>query len=128
MAVAPTILLVDDDRDIVANLRTVLEERGYRVLTAHDGNAGLALAETTQPDLVVVDMTMPQKSGFLVLETLKRRGVAGPKIIMMTANEGGRHRAYAEMLGVDAYLCKPFPLDDFLANVTRLCPLASIPD
>ena len=88
-----TILLVDDDRDVVSGLRSVLESKGYRVLTAHDGNSGLALAETSQPALVIVDMMMPHKSGFLVLETLKRRGGAGPKIIMITANEGARHRA-----------------------------------
>jgi DNA-binding response OmpR family regulator len=121
MPQAKTVLLVDDDRDIAASLRAVLEARGYRVLTAHDGNAGLALAETEQPDLVVVDMMMPHKSGFLVLETLKRR-TGGPRVVMITANEGSRHRAYAEMLGADDYLRKPFALDDFLACVTRLCP------
>jgi DNA-binding response OmpR family regulator len=54
---------------------------------------------------------------------LKRRGPASPKIIMVTANEGSRHRAYAEMLGVDDYLRKPFSLDELLASVSRLCPL-----
>ena len=123
MAGASTILLVDDDRDVVSGLRSALESKGYRVLTAHDGNAGLALAETSQPELVIVDMMMPHKSGFLVLETLKQRGAASPKIIMITANEGARHRAYAEMLGADDYLRKPFSLDDLLTSVTRLCPL-----
>ena len=125
MAGASTILLVDDDRDVVSGLRSALESKGYRVLTAHDGNAGLALAETSQPELVIVDMMMPHKSGFLVLETLKQRGAASPKIIMITANEGARHRAYAEMLGADDYLRKPFSLDELLTSVTRLCPLPS---
>ena len=60
------------------------------------------MAERSRPDLVIVDMMMPKKSGFLVLEGLKSKG-AGPKVIMMTANEGSRHRAYAEMLGADDY-------------------------
>src|SRR5437870_859657 len=107
------ILLVDDDREIVQAMKTVLEDKGYTVVTAADGNAGLAMAEQECPDLVVVDMMMPKKSGFLVLEKLKSRGDAGPKVIMVTANEGGRHRAYAEMLGVDEYLRKPFALDKF---------------
>lgn len=122
MAPPKTILLVDDDREIVHGLQTVLESRGYRVLTAHDGHAGLVLAESALPDLVVLDMMMPKKSGILVLDALKSGSAAKPKVIMMTANEGSRHRAYAEMLGADDYLRKPFPLDHFLASVERLCP------
>jgi DNA-binding response OmpR family regulator len=124
MAAATTILVIDDDPDIVQTIRTVLERRGYRVLTACDGNAGLAVAEREAPSLVVVDMMMPRKSGFLVLEKLKTRGEAGPRVIMITANEGSRHRAYAEMLGVDDYLRKPFGMDQLLASVSRLCPPA----
>jgi DNA-binding response OmpR family regulator len=123
MAAQPTLLLVDDDPEIVAALRTVLERKGYRVLTASDGNKGLAVAEREAPDLVVVDMMMPRKSGFLVLETLKSRKEASPKVIMITANEGSRHRAYAEMLGVDDYIRKPFAMERLLESVERLCPL-----
>jgi len=118
------ILVVDDDNEIREAVRCVLESRGYSVLTAADGNAGLAAAERDAPHLVIVDMMMPQKSGFLVLEKLKSRGDASPKVIMITANEGGRHRAYAEVLGVDEYLRKPFPMDALLQTVARLCPLA----
>jgi len=120
MADTKTILLVDDDREIVTALRTVLERKGYRVLTAADGNAGLAVAERENPHLVVVDMMMPKKSGFLVLEKLKSTPENKPKVIMITANEGSRHRAYAEMLGVDDYLRKPFALDKLLERVEEL--------
>src|SRR5579864_601174 len=120
MADTKTILLVDDDPEIVAALRTFLEGKGYRVLTAGDGNAGLAVAERENPQLVVVDMMMPKKSGFLVLEKLKSRPENKPKVIMITANEGSRHRAYAEMLGVDDYIRKPFPLDKLLERVEEL--------
>lgn len=123
MAPAKTILIIDDDRDIVQGLRLVLEGRGYRVLTAYDGAAGLVAAEKERPDLVIVDMMMPKKSGFLVLEGLKSKG-ASAKVIMMTANEGSRHRAYAKMLGVDDYLRKPFAMDKFLDSVSQHCPLA----
>jgi len=122
-----TILIVDDDREVVASLKALLESKGHRVLSAHDGNAGLALSESGQPDLILVDMMMPHKSGFIVLETLKRRGAASPKIVMMTANEGGRHRAYAEMLGVDDYLRKPFSFDELSAVIDRLLPDAAAP-
>jgi DNA-binding response OmpR family regulator len=122
-----TVLLVDDDPDILSAMRVLLTSRGYRVLTAADGNAGLAAAEREGPDLVVVDMMMPKKSGFLVLEKLKSRGPASPRVIMITGNEGGRHRAYAEMLGVDDYVRKPFAMDRLLESVQRLCPLTAAP-
>ena len=123
MALPKTILIVDDDREFVQGLRLVIERLGYRVLSAHDGEAGLAVSAKEQSDLVLVDMMMPKKSGFLVLEGLKTRNRDRPKVVMMTANEGARHRAYAEMLGVDDYLRKPFPIDRLLETVKRLCPL-----
>jgi DNA-binding response OmpR family regulator len=122
MAAVKTILVVDDDAEIAGAIRTFLERQGYRVLTAGDGNAGLAVAERENPDLVIVDMMMPKKSGFLVVEKLKSRPAA-PRIIMITANEGSRHRAYAEMLGVDDYLRKPFAMDRLLESVANLCPV-----
>ena len=113
------VLLIDDDREIVASMRTVLEARGFHILTANDGNAGVNAAYREQPDLVIVDMMMPKKSGFLVIEKLKQQQVS-PSIVMITANEGNRHRAYAEMLGVDAYLRKPFAMEVLLEEVDRL--------
>ena len=116
------ILLVDDDPEIIESLRTVLEGKGYQVMVARDGNQGLALAEREMPDLLILDMMMPKKSGFLVLERLKGKDAKTRKMptIMITANEGGRHRAYAEMLGVDEYIRKPFALDKLLLSVDRL--------
>jgi DNA-binding response OmpR family regulator len=123
MAARKTILLVDDDAEILVAMKTVLERKGYRILTAADGNMALAVAEREAPDLVVVDMMMPKKSGFLVLEKLKSRLQQGPRVIMITANEGSRHRAYAEILGVDDYIRKPFEMTRLLDSVERLCPL-----
>jgi DNA-binding response OmpR family regulator len=122
MSVMKTILIIDDDREIVHGLKAVLETNAYRVVTAYDGVAGLSVAEQEHPDLVIVDMMMPKKSGFLVLEALKSKDAAPLKVIMMTANEGARHRAYAEMLGVDDYLRKPFAMDKLLDSVLRVCP------
>src|SRR6516162_6063109 len=127
MADTKTILLIDDDPEIIAALRTVLEGKGFRVLTAADGNAGLAVAERENPNLVLLDMMMPKKSGFLVLEKLKGKPDNKAKVIMITANEGSRHRAYAEMLGVDDYIRKPFALDKLLESVERLCPIEKKP-
>jgi CheY-like chemotaxis protein len=114
------VLLVDDDTEIIDSMRTVLESRGYTVLTARDGNQGLVMAETENPDLVVLDMMMPKRSGFLVLEKLRRSRPVPMRVIMITANEGSRHKAYAEMLGVDDYIRKPFAMDRLLDSVDRL--------
>jgi DNA-binding response OmpR family regulator len=121
MPATKTVLLVDDDEEILTSLGAALEGQGYRVVTAADGNLGLALTERESPDLVVVDMMVPLKSGLLVLEKVKSRPNA-PPVIMITANESPRHKAYAERLGADDYLCKPFDSDRFVASVRRLCP------
>ena len=114
------ILLVDDDPEIIDSMRAVLESRGYQILVARDGNQGLAMAEGDGPDLVVLDMMMPKRSGFLVLEKLRRSSPNPVRVIMITANEGSRHKAYAEMLGVDDYIRKPFAMDRLLDSVDRL--------
>jgi DNA-binding response OmpR family regulator len=117
---AKRILLVDDDYEIVESMRIALESRGYSILVARDGNQGLAMAEREDPDLVILDMMMPKRSGFLVLEKLRRTRPVPIRVIMITANEGSRHKAYAEMLGVDDYLRKPFAMDRLLDSVERL--------
>ena len=114
------ILLVDDDAEIVESLRLALESNGYNVLVARDGNQGLALSERENPDLVILDMMMPKRSGFLVLEKMRRTREVPLRVIMITANEGSRHKAYAEMLGVDDYIRKPFPMDRLIESVKRL--------
>ena len=114
------ILLVDDDTEIVEAMRYALEAKGYSILVARDGNQGLTLAEEEDPDLVILDMMMPKRSGFLVLERLRRTRPVPMRVIMITANEGSLHKAYAEMLGVDDYIRKPFPMDRLLESVDRL--------
>jgi len=118
-AAGKRILLVDDDYEIIESMRLTLESRGYTILIARDGNQGLAMAERENPDLLILDMMMPKRSGFLVLEKLLRTKPSLPAI-MITANEGSRHKAYAEMLGVKDYLRKPFPMDRLLESVEKL--------
>ena len=105
------ILLVDDDAEIIESMRYALEAKGFQIFIARDGNQGLAMAEREDPDLVILDMMMPKRSGFLVLEKLRRTRPVPVRVIMITANEGSRHKAYAEMLGVDDYIRKPFAMD-----------------
>ena len=119
-----TILLVDDDHEIVESMRTILENRGYRILVARDGNSGLMVAERENPDLLILVMMMPKKSGFLVLEKLRSRPGGLIPTIMITGNEGSRHRAYAEMLGVRDYIRKPFAMEKLVRSIDKILGVA----
>jgi DNA-binding response OmpR family regulator len=118
MAEAKVILIVDDDYELSDGLRTVLERSGYRVLQARDGQQGKQLIYNQRPDLVILDMMMPRMGGYPVLEHFRDKNDA-PPIIMITANEGSRHKAYAEYLGVIDYIRKPFAMERLLEAVER---------
>lgn len=114
-----TILIVDDDRELVDGMRTMLERQGYKVVTAHDGVQGKNTIYNLKPDLVILDMMMHRMGGYPVLEHFKDKPDA-PPFIMITANEGSRHKAYAEFLGVVDYLRKPFATERLLEAVAKV--------
>jgi DNA-binding response OmpR family regulator len=128
MAATKTILIVDDDHDLVDGLRAVLERQGYRIIRATDGHQGKAAIYNQRPDLVILDMMMPRMGGYPVLEHFRDKADA-PPIIMITANEGSRHKAYAEYLGVVDYIRKPFAMERLLETVNKvLRPDAAAPE
>jgi DNA-binding response OmpR family regulator len=118
MADTKTILVVDDDHELIDGLRMVLERQGYKVMQAHDGHQGKQAIYNQRPDLVILDMMMPRMGGYPVLEHFKGKTDA-PPIIMITANEGSRHKAYAEYLGVIDYIRKPFAMERLLEAVHK---------
>ncbi len=113
------VLIVDDDEDILSSIDLVMRAEGALTATATDGSAAMAAFDEADPDAVVLDMMLPRRSGFLVLEQLKKLANP-PVIVMITANMGKRHMAYAEDLGVDAYLVKPVPLQRLVETVVQL--------
>ena len=114
------VLIVDDDRDVLETFDVAFQSEGALTQLATDGNEAVQICNDDPPDIVILDMMLPKRSGFLVLEKIKGHADA-PIVIMVTANEGRRHQAYAESLGVDRYLIKPVPLDHLLdAAVTLL--------
>jgi DNA-binding response OmpR family regulator len=113
------ILIVDDDRDILESFEAALQAEGAETLAVQDGNAAVAACMDDPPDLVVLDMMLPKRSGFLVLEKIKGFEDS-PLVIMVTANEGHRHQAYAESLGVDRYLLKPVPLQHLVNTAVEM--------
>jgi DNA-binding response OmpR family regulator len=118
MADTKTILIVDDDIELSDGLRIMLERQGYRVLQARNGQEGKSMIYQHRPDLVILDMMMPKMGGYPVLEHFRDKPDA-PPIIMITANEGSRHKAYAEYLGVVEYIRKPFAMEKLMEAVTR---------
>ena len=113
-----TILVVDDDMELSDGLRTMLERQGFRVIQARDGQQGKQMVYQHQPDLVILDMMMPRMGGYPVLEHFRDKPDA-PPIIMITANEGSRHKAYAEYLGVVEYIRKPFAMEKLMEAVHK---------
>lgn len=112
----PRILIVDDEPAIVRGLEDNLRYEGYETLAATSGEEGLARALSEAPDLVLLDVMMPRRSGWDVCRELRQRGVDVP-IIMLTARgeEGDRVRGLE--LGADDYVSKPFSLRELLARV-----------
>ncbi len=127
MADQKTILVVDDDRELVDALRSMLERQGYRVIQAHDGHQAKQAVYNQRPDLMILDMMMPRMGGYPVLEHFKDKTDA-PPIIMVTANEGSRHKVYAEYLGVIDYIRKPFAMERLLETVNKALGIAKPTD
>ena len=116
------ILLVDDDNDILLSMQAAFEPTGAIIDIARDGNKAVELVEKNQPDLVILDMMLPGRSGFLVLEKIKARKPKNSKpfVVMITGNQGARHKQFAETLGVSEYFNKPVKLDKLIATAERL--------
>lgn len=113
------VLIVDDDRDVLESMDAAYRAEGAITELAANGNDAVRLCRDDPPDVVVLDMMLPGRSGFLALERIKGREDS-PLVIMVTANEGKRHQAYAESLGVDRYLVKPVPLETLLDTTVQL--------
>src|ERR1700733_1208933 len=116
------VLLVDDDHDILTSMQAALEPTGAVIESATNGNQAVELAEKNHPDLIVLDMMLPGRSGFLVLEKLKAKKPKNTKpfVIMITGNTGARHKMFAESLGVSEYFTKPVKMDKLIATAEKL--------
>jgi two-component system alkaline phosphatase synthesis response regulator PhoP len=107
-----SILVVDDDPEIVTMLSTRLTKRGYKVSTANDGHSALELAKKEQPDLMLLDVMMPGKSGWEVARALKQDPTTqGIKIVMVTAIGEQVNEITSPLYGADAHIDKPFEFD-----------------
>lgn len=110
-----TILVIEDEKAIVDILSFNLEREGYRVLAAFDGEEGVALAKSENPDLILLDLMLPKMDGFEVCKYI-RRNMTTP-IIMLTAREEEVDKVLGLELGADDYMTKPFSMRELLARV-----------
>jgi len=123
------ILLIDDDEVLLRTLRINLNARGYQVHAAADAATGLAAAGRQPPDLVIVDLGLPDLDGLRVVESL--RGWTGVPIIVLSARHDEGTKVAALDVGADDYVTKPFGMNEFLARVRaalrRVTPTAEAP-
>ena len=110
-----TVLIVDDERSIRRFLRVGLESAGYEIIEASDGREGLSLAASGRPDLVVLDLGLPDMSGFDVLKLL--REWSDLPVLVLTVQDAEEDKVQALDLGADDYVTKPFGMPEFLARV-----------
>jgi len=111
-----SILIVDDEKAIVDILKFNLEKASYSTICAYDGQEGLALVRSKNPDLVLLDVMLPGLDGFTVCRTLREEGNDVP-IIMLTAREEENDKVLGLELGADDYITKPFSIRELLARV-----------
>ena len=111
-----TVLIVEDERPIVEILKFNLKREGYEVLEALDGATGLELGKTKDPDLILLDVMLPEMNGFDVCAALRDYGSAVP-IIMLTAREEESDKVFGLESGADDYMTKPFSMRELLARV-----------
>ena len=111
-----TVLIVEDEKNIVDIVRFNLQREGYDTLEAYDGEAGLALAHETHPDLILLDVMMPKMMGFDVCRVLRDEGDNVP-IIILTAREEEEDKILGLEIGADDYITKPFSMRELMARV-----------
>ena len=118
---AKKILIVDDEPNIVISLEFLMKKEGFAVAVANDGDEALAMVASFNPDMLLLDVMMPKKSGFEVCEALRADPErAGLKIVMLTAKGRDTEMAKGLAIGADAYVTKPFSTKELVDKVKEM--------
>ncbi len=116
-----TILIVDDDTRVVELLQITLGGRGYKTISAHDGNTALEMIQRERPDLVVLDVRLPRKSGMEILDTVRRDpSTRNLPVILISGDTATESRLQGLKLGADDYLAKPFSPRELIIKIRRI--------
>jgi two-component system, OmpR family, KDP operon response regulator KdpE len=110
------VLVVEDDPNIVDLIRSNLAVRGFDTVVSTDGARALALLETEQPDIILLDLMLPDIDGFELCRRVRERSTVG--VIVVSARGGDRDKVAALNLGADDYMTKPFSIEELLARIT----------
>ena len=113
------ILIVEDNANLAFGLSRSVEAEGYQVEVAEDGRKGLDLARATRPDLIILDLMLPEVDGYQVLRTLREEGQQMP-VLVLTARGEEADRVFGFRLGADDYVTKPFSLSELIARVKAI--------
>lgn len=114
-----TILLIEDDSEMLLGIKDNLEMMGYGVVSAMDGETGISEAFQARPDAIILDLMLPGVDGFDVCRTLRSRGLNVP-ILMLTARGGETDKVLGLELGADDYVTKPFNIHELLARIKAM--------
>ena len=114
------VLVIEKNPRIRNSILDGFPEHKFDLWASGDGNLGLAIALAKKPDLILTDLILPKRSGFLVIEYLRRNTVLDCPVVILTSNDGKRHREYAELLGVQKYFVKPVRVPDLIRACTKL--------
>jgi DNA-binding response OmpR family regulator len=120
-----TILVVEDEPDLVWLLRFNLESEGYRTFVARNGEAALELLRREHPDLMLLDLMMPVMDGWALLDELQASGGPRPRVIVVSARTAQDDRLRAARYGVEGFVAKPFDMDELLGMIKTLVPRPS---
>jgi len=123
----PTVLLIEDNEKLARGLQSNLEFEGYSVLSASDGAGGLSMARQHRPDIIVLDLMLPDTDGYRVLRTLRDDGDTTP-VLVLTALGEEADKVRGFRFGADDYVTKPFGLMELLARIDALLRRASRPN
>ena len=119
---AGSVLIVEDEADLVWVVRFNLELEGYRTYVASNGRSALELVEEIEPDVMLLDLMMPVMDGWAVLLEIARRGIKAPRIVVVSARASALDRRRAEEFDVDAFVAKPFDMEELLRTIRGLLP------
>ena len=115
------VLLIEDEPNIIEAIRFILSRDGWRVDTHSDGKTALDAIRTREPDLVILDVMLPNKSGYDILNELREaKDVANTPVLMLTARGQKKDRELAERLGASRFMTKPFSNGEILSTVREL--------
>ncbi len=114
------VLIVEDDSSIAECIEFALNHRGYEVMLAADGTEGLCRAERDFPELIILDVVLPRRSGLVLLERTRHWHPGPPRIILITGNDEPRHRDFALSRGADGFFAKPFDVEVLADSVDAL--------